>query len=156
VTGFHAAADDPRARDVLALLETHLAFARSTSPPEDTHALDLIGLLDESVSFYSVRGDGELVGIGALKELDATHVEIKSMHTAANARRQGVGRVMLEHLIETARCAGYERVSLETGSVAAFAPARALYASAGFAVCEPFGNYRLSPNSTYMTLVLHR
>jgi putative acetyltransferase len=76
------------------------------------------------------------------------------MHTAAAARRRGPGRSMLDHLLRVARDRGFRRVSIETGSVDAFAPARSLYAAAGFTLCDPFGDYRLSPNSTYMTLEL--
>jgi putative acetyltransferase len=144
--------DDPGAPDVRLLLATHLEFARAPTPPEDAHALDLDGLLDASVTFFSFRRDGVLLAVGALKRLDADHAEVKSMHTVAAARGQGIGRSMVEHLIAAAREAGYQRLSLETGSMAEFAPARALYASVGFEVCEPFGDYRASPNSTYMTM----
>jgi putative acetyltransferase len=146
--------DDPRAPDVRRLLTTHLAFARAPTPPEDAHALDVDGLCDPAVTFFSLRRDGILLAVGALARLDSDHAEVKSMHTVGAARRQGIGRRMLEHLIEVAREAGYRRLSLETGSMAEFAPARALYASAGFELCEPFGDYRASPNSTYMTLRL--
>jgi putative acetyltransferase len=151
---FVAAADDPEAADVRALLDAHLAFASRHSPPEDVHALDGTGLLGEAVLFFSIREDGRLVGVGALKQLDGVHAELKSMHTAEAARGRGVGRAMVDHLVATARSRGCRRVSLETGSMAAFAPARALYLSAGFEVCEPFGDYGQSPNSTFMTLVL--
>jgi putative acetyltransferase len=146
--------DDPGAADVRALLATHLAFARAPTPPEDAHALDVDGLVAESVTFFSFRRDGVLLAIGALQRLDSEHAEVKSMHTVAAARGQGIGRRMLEHLIVVARESGYRRLSLETGSMVEFAPARALYASAGFESCEPFANYRSSPNSTYMTLYL--
>jgi putative acetyltransferase len=148
------AVDDPRATDVRELLERHLEFARSTSPPEDTHALDVDGLLDPAVTFFSFRRAGELLAVGALKRLDRGHAELKSMHTVQAARGLGVGRALLGHLIAVARDRGFERLSLETGSMAAFAPARSLYASAGFRPCEPFGDYRPSRNSTFMTLVL--
>jgi putative acetyltransferase len=148
------APDDPRVADVVALLQRHLAFANAHSPPEDVHALDLDGLLDPAVTFFSARRDGALLAIGALKRLDDTHVELKSMHTAESARGQGVARAMLDHLLRAARRGGYERASLETGSMDAFEPARALYASVGFATCSPFGDYSPSPNSTFMTLVL--
>lgn len=148
------AGDDPESADVRELLDAHLALVRAVSPPEDVHALDVTGLVQETVSFFSVRLGGHLLGIGALKRLDDVHAELKSMHTAHTARGKGVGRAMLDHLLGTARARGYERVSLETGSMAAFAPARALYASAGFKVCEPFGEYHLSPHSTCMTLEL--
>jgi putative acetyltransferase len=146
--------DDPRAPDVRSLLATHLTFARAPTPPEDAHALDVDGLLDERVTFFSFRRDGVLLAVGALQRLDPDHAEVKSMHTVEAARGQGIGRAMIEHLITVARDAGYRRLSLETGSMAEFAPARALYASAGFEPCEPFGHYRASPNSTYMTLYL--
>lgn len=146
--------DDPAAPDVRRLLATHLAFARGQTPPEDAHALDIDGLLDASVTFFSLRRDGALLAVGALKRLGPDHAEVKSMHTVAAARREGIGRRMAEHLIAVARDAGYRRLSLETGSMSAFAPARALYASVGFAECEPFGSYRASPNSTYMTMWL--
>jgi putative acetyltransferase len=146
--------DDPRASDVRALLERHLAFANEHSPPEDVHALDLTGLLDGDVSFFSFRLDRELLGIGALKLLDVHHAELKSMHTTEAARGRGIGRTMVEHLLGVARARGIRRVSLETGTMAAFAPARSLYARMGFEPCEAFGDYRPSPNSTYMTLWL--
>lgn len=148
------AEEDPRAADVRALLAAHLAFAQEQSPREDVHALDVDGLLDPQVTFYSCRADGRLLAIGALRQIDAEHAEIKSMHTASAARGQGLGRAMLAHLIAVARSRGYRRLSLETGTMAAFAPARALYAAAGFAACEPFGPYGNSPNSTCMTLSL--
>ncbi|MGO9873072.1 MAG: GNAT family N-acetyltransferase [Acidimicrobiia bacterium] len=147
--------DDPRAGDVRALLERHLAFAREHSPPEDVHALDVIDLVDPDVLFFSFRRDRELLGVGALKTLNARHAEIKSMHTAAGARGQGVGRAMVEYLINVAHTLGVQRVSLETGTMAAFAPARSLYAQLGFEPCEPFGAYRPSPNSICMTLWLN-
>jgi putative acetyltransferase len=148
------ALDDPRAADVRALLERHLAFSDEHSPPEDVYALDVDGLLDPALSFFSLRRDGELLGIGALKEVEPGHAELKSMHTAEAARGQGVARAMVGHLLALAGERGYERVSLETGSMAAYAPARALYAAAGFAPCGPFAGYPASPNSTFMTLSL--
>ena len=150
------ALDDPRTGDVHALLERHLAFAHDTSPPEDVHALDVTGLLDPSISFFSARRADALVAVGALKQLDSSHGEIKSMHTSVAVRRQGAGRAMLDHLLDLARRRGYRRVSLETGSMEAFAPARALYRSVGFSECGPFAGYQPSPNSTFMTLVLGR
>ena len=146
--------DDPRDPPVRALLERHLTFARSTTPPEDVHALDVDALADPSVTFFSYRSLGEVLGVAALKHLDDEHAEIKSMHTAASARRRGVGRALVDHLIVVARDRGYRRVSLETGSGAAFVAARALYGDAGFLPCEPFADYSASPNSAYMTLTL--
>ena len=147
--------DDPRADDVRALLVRHLAFCNEHSPPEDVHALDVDGLVDPRVSFFSLRRDGVLLGVGALKQLDRQHAEVKSMHTAEAARGRGVGRAMIEHLITVARTQGCRSVSLETGTMDAFAAARSLYASIGFEACGPFGDYVESPNSTFMTLELH-
>ena len=133
--------EDPRRPDVVAVLEAHLAFAREVTPEGHVHALPLEGLFVPEVTFFTAREGAELVGIGALKRLDAAHAKIKSMHTVARSRRQGVGRAVVEHLIEFARASGYERVSLETGTMAAFARARALYSSVGFETCAPFADY---------------
>ena len=146
--------DDPRADDVRALLERHLAFARATTRPEDVYALDVDGLADPAVTFFSYRADGRVVGVAALKRIDDEHAELKSMHTAEEARGKGVARALVEHIVGLARERGYRRLSLETGSGPAFEPARALYASAGFAPCEAFGDYTPSPNSAYMALAL--
>jgi putative acetyltransferase len=146
--------DDPRAPDVRALLERHLATMLAASPPEHAFALDVDGLLDPAISFFSFRADGELLGVGAIKRLDAGHAEIKSMHTAAAARGRGVGRAMLRHLLGVARTEGFRRVSLETGTMAEFAPARALYESAGFTACGPFADYQPSDDNCFMTLPL--
>jgi putative acetyltransferase len=146
--------DDPLAADVRQLLDRHLAFAHTHSPPEDVFALPAAGLADPAVTFFSFRRDGQLLGVGALKQLDGQHAELKSMHTAEAARGQGIGRAVLGHLLSVAHERGYRRVSLETGTMAAFGPARAMYASAGFRPCPPFGDYRVSPNSVCMTMPL--
>jgi len=143
---------DPRIDDVRALVEHHLTFGRLHSPSQDAHAFEVDGLLDPAVTLFGIRSRGELVAIGALKWLDDQHAELKTMHTAEHVRGLGIGRAMLDHLLAVAREHGFERVSLETGSMEAFAPARSLYVNAGFAPCEPFGDYRRSPNSTYMTM----
>jgi putative acetyltransferase len=147
-------ADDPQAEDVRALLQRHLLFAHSHTPAEHVYALDIDGLLDPAITFFSVRSGGELLAVGALKQLDPAHAELKSMHTAEAARSRGIGRAMLDHLVGVARDRGCSRVSLETGSGAAFEPARALYAGAGFRPCGPFGGYPASPDSAFMTLAL--
>jgi putative acetyltransferase len=146
--------DDPRADDVRALLEAHLEFARAVTPAEHVHALDVDGLLDPTVTFFSARRDGALVGVGALKALDDAHAELKSMHTVEAARNKGVGRAMVECLLAVATARGYQRVSLETGTMDAFAPARGLYESAGFTPCAPFGEYSENPHSVCMTITL--
>jgi len=146
--------DDPRAADVSDLLRRHLAFAFAHTPPEHVHALDVDALLDPAVTFFGFRAAGRLLAVGALRQLDRRHAELKSMHTAAEARGRGIGRAMLGHLIEVARQRGCDRVSLETGSMPAFAPARALYASVGFQPCAPFGDYQPSATSAFLTLTL--
>ncbi len=148
------AVDDPRKPDVRELLGRHLALMLSVSPPEHSFALDADGLLDPAITFCSLRAAGELLGVGALKRLDAGHAEIKSMHTAQAARGRGVGRAMLTHLLALARSQGFGRVSLETGTMAEFTPARALYASSGFVACGPFADYRPSEDNCFMTLAL--
>jgi putative acetyltransferase len=154
VRPFVIAVDDPRVADVCALLERHLVFAHEHTPPEHVHALDLDGLMDPAVTLYSARREGELLALGALKQLDPGHGELKSMHTAEAARRQGVGGAMVEHLLGVAGERGYRRVSLETGTTDAFGPARSLYARLGFNDCGPFGSYALSPTSAFMTRTL--
>lgn len=147
-------ADDPRAADVRALLQRHLEFNRSNTPPEHIHALDVDGLVDPAITFVSFRQGGELLGVGALKQLDGQHAELKSMHTAQAARGRGIGRAILGHLLGLARERGCRQVSLETGAMPEYAPARAMYASAGFRPCGPFGGYRPSPSNSFMTLRL--
>jgi putative acetyltransferase len=147
------AIDDPRALDVQTMLERHLAFAQRNTPPEGVHALSLDGLLDPTVTVFSARRGGQLVAIGALKELHEGHAELKSIHTDLAARRQGIGRAMVDHLLGVARRRGYRQVSLETGTMDAFSPARALYANAGFIESGPFGQYQVSPTSAFMTLI---
>lgn len=148
------ALEDPRREDVVALLTRHLAFARSQSPPEDAHALDVDGLAAPDVDFFTLRDDRGLLAVGALRRLDDEHGEVKSMHTAEAHRGEGLGGRMLAHLLDHARALGLTRVSLETGSMEIFAPARALYRRAGFAECEPFGDYRASAWSSYFTRTL--
>ncbi len=148
--------DDLRGMEIAQLLETHLAHMRSISPPESVHALDLDKLRKPDITFWTVwRGD-ELVGCGALRELDSTHGEIKSMHTLSAARGLGIGRRMVEHILQTARERGYKRLSLETGATDDFVAARTLYASFGFAPCPPFGDYFEDPFSAHMTLELDK
>lgn len=143
--------DDLTGPEIRALLAEHLDSMHSLSPPESVHALDLDGLRRPEVTFWSVWSRDALVGCGALKELDAKHGEIKSMRTAGAHRRSGVARAMVKHIIAEARTRGYERLSLETGSLPAFVPARRLYASFGFVPCGPFADYGLDPNSVFMT-----
>ena len=126
----------------------------SISPPESVHALDLQALRKPGITFWTAWDGPELMGCGALKELDPRHGEIKSMRTAAAHRRKGVARAMLHHILEAATRRGYHRLSLETGSQAEFEPARRLYASVGFTCCPPFEGYTEDPNSVFMTRCL--
>jgi putative acetyltransferase len=147
--------DDPARPDVVALLEEHLRNMRELSPPESVHALDVGRLKQSAVTFWSVRGyDGVLMGCAALQELDPGHGEVKSMRTPQTARRKGAGRAVLGRIVEVARQRGYRRLSLETGSLAAFEPAWRLYESFGFQYCGPFADYTPDPHSVFMTLDL--
>lgn len=146
--------DDLRGPEIAALLGAHLDQMADQSPPESRHALDLDGLRVPEVTFWCAWDGPDLLGCGALKALDPGHGEIKSMHTSAAHRGRGVGAKILTHIIDTARARGYRHLSLETGSMAAFAPARALYERFGFEYCAPFADYREDPNSVFMTLEL--
>jgi len=148
------AADDPTADDVRAVLARHLAFAQEVTPPEGVFALDVEGLVDPDVTFFSARLDGQVLGVGALKRLADDHAELKSLHTLAAARGRGVGRALVDHILAVATARRFRRVSLETGTMAAFAPARGLYTRAGFRPCERFGEYVDSPTSACMTIEL--
>lgn len=142
---------DPR---IASLLQEHLDDVCRTSPPESVHALDLSGLRRPEITFWSAWNGSDLVGCGALKHLNKDHAELKSMRTPNAYRRKGVGKLILEHILKEARQRGYQRVSLETGSMEFFEPARRLYASYGFVPCQPFADYRDDPNSCFMTLKL--
>jgi len=146
--------DDPRKPEVRALLERHLAFCLSETPPEHSFALDVNRLLDPAVTFVSYRDGGTVLGVAAIKELDAASGEVKSMHTAAAARGRGVGRALLSHLLEVARARGYQQVFLETGTTPGFAAARALYESAGFTPTGPFGGYPQTEDNTFYRCAL--
>jgi putative acetyltransferase len=143
--------DDLSGPEIRALIQEHLRSMFLHSPPESVHALPIDALRAPEVTFWSVWQGGELAGCGALKELDARHGEIKSMRTAAGHLRQGVAARMVQHILEEAGRRGYRRLSLETGSMAAFAPARGLYARFGFQPCGPFADYSEDPNSVFMT-----
>lgn len=146
--------DDLRGPEIAALLEDHLHSMTLHSPPESIHALDLEKLRKPEITFWTLWDNGELLGCGAIKELDAEHCELKSMKTDKNHLRKGVAEKLLVHIIEEARSRGYKRISLETGSMDAFVPARKLYAKYGFEECGPFGDYILDPYSVFMEKVL--
>jgi putative acetyltransferase len=143
--------DDLTGVKVAELIREHLQNMAEHSPPESVHALDLESLRKPEITFWSAWEGDELVGCGALKELDKQHGEIKSMRTSSSHLRKGVAKRVLQHIIDEAKRRGYQRLSLETGSMEAFEPARRLYASFGFQYCEPFSDYIEDPNSVFMT-----
>jgi putative acetyltransferase len=147
----HIHLDDLTGSEIIRLLREHLQGVAQHSPPESIHALDLDGLRQPEITFWSVWHDDELMGCGALKELDRRHGEIKSMRTSAAHLRKGVATRLLQYILEEAERRGYERVSLETGSMEGFARARHLYARFGFVSCGPFAGYVEDSNTTFMT-----
>ncbi len=148
----HIKVDDPGGGpEIRGLLEEHLANMRLHSPPESIHALPIEELRKPEITFWTAWKNGELLGCGALKELNSQHGEIKSMRTVSRHQRKGVAQTLLHHIIGEARHRGYRRLSLETGSMQAFEPARQLYARNGFTFCRPFADYSEDPNSIFMT-----
>ena len=143
--------DDLSGPEIAALLAEHLRSMYLHSPPESVHALDISRLRAPDITMWSVWEERELLGCGALKELDRDHGEIKSMRTATRHLRKGVASALMRHMLAEARRRSYRRLSLETGSMAAFAPARELYGRFGFEPCGPFGEYIEDPNSVFMT-----
>lgn len=148
--------DDLSDPKISCFLEEHINEMKSVSPPESKHALDIEGLKASSVTFWSVWDDTEIVGCGALKEWDVLHAEVKSMRVASAARGQGIASQLLAYIINQARLRGYQRVSLETGAMPFFEPARKLYEKFGFEYCTPFGDYINDPNSVFMSCKLDK
>ncbi|HKU87946.1 MAG TPA: GNAT family N-acetyltransferase [Casimicrobiaceae bacterium] len=146
--------DDLRGEAIIALLREHLDAMRRVSPPESVHALDLAGLRQPDITFWSAWDGVTLAGCAALKGLDDTHGEIKSMRTASSYVRLGVASSLLRHLIAEAQRRRYRRLSLETGAMDYFAPAHGLYGRFGFVRCAPFASYTEDPYSVFMTLEL--
>jgi putative acetyltransferase len=149
---FEIKLDDLSSPAIAELLAEHLHDMYEQSPPGSVHALDLDDLKKPEITFWAIWDGETLVGCGALKELDAEHGEIKSMRTAHAYRGKGAGKLMVRHLIDEARKRNYKRLSLETGSMAFFDPARRLYESFGFSYCGPFDHYVLDTNSVFMTV----
>jgi len=150
----HIEVDDLTRPQVHALLQEHLDNMHALTPPGSVHALDLSMLRSPEITFWTVWQGATLLGCGALKQLDPTHGEVKSMRTPQALRRMGAGRAILAHIVAQARARGYTRLSLETGATDAFRPAQQLYSSFGFTCCGPFGSYREDPNSVFMSLAL--
>lgn len=143
--------DDLESPEVIALLHEHLHSMTLHSPPESVHALDVAALRKPDVTFWTVWQDSELMGCGAIKELDSRHGEIKSMRTVSRHLRKGVAATLMQHILDEAIRRRYQRLSLETGSMEAFAPAHRLYTRFGFKPCAPFANYVEDPYSIFMT-----
>lgn len=143
--------DDLSDPEIAEFLEEHIREMKAVSPPESKHALDLEGLRKPEITFWTVWNDSRLIGCGAIKELDVAHAEIKSMRTTASYRGKGIASMLLQHILNEAKLRGYRRISLETGSMPFFEPARSLYAKYGFENCAPFSIYKEDPNSVFMT-----
>ncbi|WP_404446580.1 GNAT family N-acetyltransferase [Microbacterium marinum] len=154
MTGLRITVDDLSGSETVALIAHHLAGMHAQTPAESVHALGVRELRHPDVTVWSAWRSGSLAGVGALKRFGDTDGEIKSMRVADAHLGTGVGRALLRHIVAEARGAGLRALWLETGSDAGFAPARALYASEGFTVCDPFGNYRPDRHSTFMTRTL--
>jgi len=146
--------DDLTSPEMAALINAHARTMLAASPPESCHFLPIDGLRHPSITVWGLWDDGELLGCGALRDLGDGTGEIKSMHTREVARGRGLGRQMLEHILAEAKRRAYTALYLETGSMDAFLPARALYLRYGFAACGPFGDYAEDPNSLFMRLPL--
>ena len=151
---FQIKLDDLSGKEIFSLLQEHLEDMKATSPPESKHALDLDGLKDSSVKFWTIWDGKELAGCGAFKILDTEHAEIKSMRTSNQYQNKGVASKLLIHIIEQAKLFGLKKLSLETGSMDYFIPAHGLYKKHGFSFCGPFSNYIADPNSIFMSLEL--
>jgi putative acetyltransferase len=151
---FQIKLDDLSGVEIFQLLQQHLEDMQATSPPESKHALDLDGLKDPSVKFWTIWQGKELAGCGAFKHINDEVAEIKSMRTASNYRSQGVASLLLKHIIKQTKLLGYQELCLETGSMAYFIPAHHLYKKHGFNFCGPFAGYKEDVNSLFMSLNL--
>ena len=150
VSPLHIREDDLTGERITDFLREHLANMHEITPPESIHALGLEALRAPEITFWSAWEGDELLGCGALKELDSKSGEVKSMRTAQAQRGKGVGSRLLEHILREAQRRAYESLYLETGAMPEFAPARALYARYGFEVRGSFADYTDDPNSVFM------
>lgn len=151
---FEIKPDDLSGNEIFELLQQHLEDMKATSPPESKHALDLDGLKDPSVKFWTIWDGKSLAGCGAFKKIDEDHAEIKSMRTSSTYKNKGVASKLLIHMVEQAKKYGFKTLSLETGSMGYFVPAHCLYKKHGFKFCGPFADYKKDPNSKFMSLNL--
>lgn len=134
------------------LLTKHFIELRSVSPDDSCHVLDIKGLKDSSIKFWSFWDNNQLIGCAALKFLDYEHGEFKSIRVEDNSRGKGVGEKIISHLIEVAKNEGIRRLSIETGAGDFFKSARKLFKKFGFKTCRPFADYKEDPNSCYFDL----
>ena len=140
--------------EVNSLLKKHFIELRSVSPAGSTHVLDIEGLKDPSIKFWSLWENNKLVGCGALKFLEKNHGEFKSIRVADEFKKKGIGERIIEHLIEEAKKLEISKLSIETGAGEFFLPARKLFSKFGFKLCPPFAHYKEDPHSCYYTLNL--
>ena len=143
--------DNPEVHEFLI---NHFIELRSVSPEGSAHVLDIAGLKDPSIKFWSLWEENNLMGSGALKFLDKGHGEFKSIRVNDKFKNKGFGLKIINHLIEEAKKLDIERLSLETGAGKFFSPARELFVKCGFKVCEPFSNYEDDVNSVYMSMLI--
>ena len=146
--------DDLTSIEIMEFLKEHLFEVSLYLPPESIHVIDIGSLQKPNITFWSIWDKSRIVGCGALKELNPKHAEIKSMRIALTHRKKGVASRLLKYIIDEARKRNYSQLSVETGSMDAFLPARRLYMKHGFQYCEPFGEYIEDPNSVFMTIYL--
>ncbi len=140
--------------ELLQVLDAHWRFCTASTPIEHVYALDAARLFTPEITVFGARVDGELLGVGAIRRLDSGHAELKSMHTLAKSRGQGIGKAMVIHIEDFAKSQGIIRISLETGATEPFKPARVLYRSLGYQDCEAFGEYILSEDNICMTKLI--
>lgn len=145
--------DDLSGPEIAAFLEEHVQHMRAITPLESKHALDLDGLRRPEITFWTMTDQDRVVCSGAIKRLNETDAELKSMRTAPDRTRGGIASMMLEHILAEAKEMGLSRLSLETGVTAPFEPARKLYEKFGFTYTGPFADYGPDPHSVFMTKV---
>jgi len=140
--------------EVHELLIKHFIELRSVSHEGSAHVLDIAGLKDPTIKFWSLWEENDLMGSGALKFLDEEHGEFKSIRVSDNFRGRGNGTIVINHLINEAKKLNIKRLSLETGAGNFFLTARKLFSRCGFEPCEPFSHYKKDINSIYMTMLI--
>ena len=140
--------------EVNEMLVKHFIELKSVSPEGSAHVLDITGLKEPPIKFWSLWEDDQLMGGGALKFLDIGHGEFKSIRINDKFRKKGYGIKVINYLIDEAKKLNIKKLSLETGAGIFFKPARKLFNQCGFKVCEPFSHYKEDINSVYMSLLI--